>query len=287
MDTILEVQGLKKKYEKSDFRLDDISFSLPSGAIMGLVGENGSGKTTTIGCILNTIIKDSGTVRIFEKEMKDESTEIREDIGVVFDANNFSDDLTAAKLSSVMKQVYENWDNDLFNEYLRKFNLSAKQKIKAYSRGMTMKLGIAVALSHHPKFLILDEATSGLDPIARDEILDVFLDFVQDETHSILLSSHITTDLEKIADYITFIHEGRLILTAKKDDLIYNYGVIRCKSSQFEKIDKDDMVAYKRREHQIDVLVSDKRAVEKKYNGFVIDNVSIENIMLLLVKGEK
>ena len=287
MDTVLEVQGLKKKYEKSDFRLDDISFSLPSGAIMGLVGENGSGKTTTIGCILNTIIKDSGTVRIFGKEMKDESTEIREDIGVVFDANNFSDDLTAAKLSSVMKQVYENWDNDLFNEYLKKFNLSAKQKIKAYSRGMTMKLGIAVALSHHPKFLILDEATSGLDPIARDEILDVFLDFVQDETHSILLSSHITTDLEKIADYITFIHEGRLILTAKKDDLIYNYGVIRCKSSQFEKIDKDDMVAYKRREHQIDVLVSDKRAVEKKYNGFVIDNVSIENIMLLLVKGEK
>jgi len=287
MSAILEVQGLMKKYKKSDFRLDNISFSLPSGAIMGLIGENGSGKTTTIGCILNTIIRDSGTVSVFGKEMKDESTEIREDIGVVFDANNFSDDLTAAKLSAVMKRVYKNWDNALFNEYLEKFNLSAKQKIKAYSRGMTMKLGIAVALSHHPKLLILDEATSGLDPIARDEILDVFLDFVQDESHSILLSSHITTDLEKIADYITFIHDGRLIMTAKKDDLIYNYGIIRCKSSQFAEIDKEDMIAYKRREHQIDVLVADKRVAEKKYKGFVIDNVSIENIMLLLVKGEK
>ena len=287
MSAILEVQGLMKKYKKSDFRLDNISFSLPSGAIMGLIGENGSGKTTTIGCILNTIIRDSGTVSVFGKEMKDESTEIREDIGVVFDANNFSDDLTATKLSAVMKRVYKNWDNALFNEYLEKFNLSAKQKIKAYSRGMTMKLGIVVALSHHPKLLILDEAISGLDPIARDEILDVFLDFVQDESHSILLSSHITTDLEKIADYITFIHDGRLIMTAKKDDLIYNYGIIRCKSSQFAEIDKEDMIAYKRREHQIDVLVADKRVAEKKYKGFVIDNVSIENIMLLLVKGEK
>jgi ABC-2 type transport system ATP-binding protein len=287
MNAILEVQGLSKKYKKSDFRLNDISFDLPSGAIMGLVGENGSGKTTTIGCIVNTLIKDSGTIKVFGREMSDDSTDIRENIGVVLDANNFSDDLTAIKLSSVMKLIYSNWDNDLFNEYLKKFTLPPTQKIKKFSRGMTMKLGIAAALSHHPKLLILDEATSGLDPIFRDEILDVFLDFVQDESHSILLSSHITTDLEKIADYITFIHKGNLIFSKKKDELIYNYGLIRCKSAQFAEINNDDVLAYREQDYQIDVLIKDKRAAEKKYRGFVIDNVSIEDIMLMLAKGRK
>ncbi|MCL2773050.1 MAG: ABC transporter ATP-binding protein [Oscillospiraceae bacterium] len=287
MDAILEVQGLTKKYKKSDFRLNNVSFSLPSGAIMGLIGENGSGKTTTIGCILNTLIKDGGTVKVFGKEMSDKSADIRNDIGVVFDANNFSDDLTAVKISSVMRRIYSDWDNNLFNEYLNKFNLPAKNKIKTFSRGMTMKLGIAVALSHQPKLLILDEATSGLDPIFRDEILDVFLDFVQDESHSILLSSHITTDLEKIADYITFIHNGNVLFTEKKDELIYNYGVIRCKSAQFAEIDRHDIIAYRKQDYQIDVLVADKQTAERKYRDFIIDNVSIENIMLMLIKGEK
>ena len=285
MNIILEVQGLSKKYKKSDFHLDNISFSIPSGTIIGFVGENGSGKTTTIDCILNTLIKDSGMVKLFGKEMNDESTELRQDIGVVFDENTFSEELTAKNLASVMRLAYSKWDDNLFENYLRKFNLSPKQKIKTYSRGMTMKLAIAVALSHHPKLLILDEATGGLDPIIRDEILEVFLDFVQDENHSIFLSSHITTDLEKIADYILFIHNGRLILTAKKDDLIYNYGVIRCKSAQFETLDKNDTLAYRRREHQIDVLVTDKKAMERKYKNLVIDNVSIEEIMLLLIRG--
>jgi len=286
MNAILEVQGLTKKYEKSDFCLNNVSFILPSGAIMGLVGENGSGKTTMIGCILNTLIKDSGTVKAFGKEMNDRSTELRNDIGVVFDANNFSDELTAARLSSVMWQIYSKWDNDLFNEYLRKLNLPINKKIKTFSRGMTMKLGIATALSHRPKLLILDEATSGLDPIAREELLDVFLDFVQDENHSILLSSHIITDLEKIADYITFIHDGNIIFSEKKDELIYNYGVIRCKSTQFAEIDTQDILAYRKHDYQIDVLIADRQTAERKYRGFVIDNVSIEEIMLLLVKGE-
>jgi len=287
MSEILEVQGLTKQYKKSGFRLNNISFSLPEGAIMGLIGENGSGKTTIIGCILNILIKDSGTVKVFGKEMNDESTEIRDDIGVVFDASNFSEDLTAIKIASVMRQIYSNWDDDLFNEYLRKFNISSKQKIKDFSRGMAMKLGIAAALSHHPKLLILDEATSGLDPISREEILDTFMEFVQDEKHSILLSSHITTDLEKIADYITFIHKGSVIFSEKKDELIYNYGIMHCKASQFAEIDNHDIIAYRKRDYQIDVLISNRRVTERKYKNFIIDNVSIEDIMLLLVKGEE
>ncbi|MCL2200025.1 MAG: ABC transporter ATP-binding protein [Defluviitaleaceae bacterium] len=287
MNTILEVQGLTKKYKNSDFCLKDISFSIPSGAIMGFVGENGAGKTTTIGCILNTIIKDRGTVKIFGKDMTDDSTDIRSEIGVVLDTNSFPEHLTASKISSAMRHIYPKWDSALFNKYLHKFKLPKNQKVKAFSRGMTMKLGVAAALSHSPRLLILDEATSGLDPIFREEILDVFLDFVQNENNSILLSSHITSDLEKVADYIAFIHEGRIIFSESKDNLIYNYGVMRCKSAQLTEIDKKDILAYRKHDYQIDVLVSDKQAAEKKYRDIVIDNISIEEIMLMLVKGEK
>ncbi|MCL2565403.1 MAG: ABC transporter ATP-binding protein [Defluviitaleaceae bacterium] len=287
MNAILEIQGLAKTYESSDFRLNNISFSVPSGAIMGFVGENGAGKSTTIGCILNTLIKDSGTVRIFGKEMTADSTDIRDGIGVVYDTNCFPEHLTPVEISSAMRLIYSKWDNGLFKEYLRKFKLPEKKKVKTFSRGMTMKLAVAAALSHHPNLLVLDEATSGLDPIVRDDILDVFLEFVQDENKSILLSSHITSDLEKVADYITFIHQGSIIFSEKKDVLKYNYGVMRCKSAQFAAMDKEDMLAYRKHDYQIDVLVADKQAASKKYRDIVIDNASIEEIMLILVKGEK
>jgi len=252
---------------------------------MGFVGENGAGKTTTIGCILNTLIKDNGTIKIFGKEMTAESSDIRNEIGVVFDANSFGSHLTATKIAKVMKSIYTNWDNDLYSSYLEKFKLHAEKKIKTFSRGMTMKLGLAVALSHHPKLLILDEATGGLDPVVREEVLEIFLEFVHNENHSILLSSHITTDLEKIADYITFIHEGEIVLSQAKDDLIYNYGVMRCKSSQFEAIEKSDIVSFRNREHQIDVLIADKNVAKKKYPNVVIDEISIEEILLMIIKG--
>jgi len=287
MNNILEVKGLEKRYRGADFALQDVSFSIPSGAIMGFVGENGAGKTTTIGCILNTLIRDSGTVQIFGKEMNDKSTDIREEIGVVYDTNVFPLGLTAMKISSAMQHVYSNWDEALFREYLRKLKLPEKRKIKTFSRGMTMKLMVAVALSHRPKLLILDEATSGLDPVVRDDILDVFLDFVQDENNSILLSSHITSDLEKIADYITFIHDGKIVFSEKKDKLIYEYGLMRCKAAQFAEIDKADMLAYRKHDYQIDVLVMDRGAVAKKYRDVIIDNITIEEIMLMLVKGDK
>lgn len=287
MENILELQQICKSFPKSNFILDKLSFSLPYGAILGFVGENGAGKTTTIGCILNTVRKDSGMVKLFGKEMRDIDTDIREKIGVVYDGDNFPGFWTAKQLSQVMEGIYTQWDNALFQKYLEDFHLPVKQKIKNYSRGMTMKLAIAVALSHHPQLLILDEATSGLDPIMRDEMLDVFLEFVQEESHSILLSSHITSDLEKVADYITFIHNGKLIMTASKNDLVYNYAVMRCKESQFLALDPGDIIAYRKRDFQIDVLVDNGKEAQRKYKGSVVDHVSVDEIMLLLVKGER
>lgn len=287
MENILELQQICKSFPKSNFILDKLSFSLPYGAILGFVGENGAGKTTTIGCILNTVRKDSGLVKLFGKEMRDIDTDIREKIGVVYDGDNFPGFWTAKQLSQVMEGIYTQWDNALFQKYLEDFHLPVKQKIKNYSRGMTMKLAIAVALSHHPQLLILDEATSGLDPIMRDEMLDVFLEFVQEESHSILLSSHITSDLEKVADYITFIHNGKLIMTASKNDLVYNYAVMRCKESQFLALDPSDIIAYRKRDFQIDVLVDNGKEAQRKYKGTVVDHVSVDEIMLLLVKGER
>lgn len=287
MENILELQQISKTFPKSNFTLDKITFSLPYGAILGFVGENGSGKTTTIGCILNTIMKDSGTVKLFGKEMLDADTDMREKIGVVYDGDHFPTYWTAKQVSQVMEGFYSQWDNSLFQKYMKDFNLPVNQKIKHYSRGMTMKLAIAAALSHRPQLLILDETTSGLDPIVRDEMLDVFLEFVQEEDHSILLSSHITSDLEKIADYIAFIHNGKLIMTASKNDLVYNYAVMRCKESQFLELDSHDILAYRKRDYQTDVLIPNAKEAERKYKNAVIDHVSVDEILLLLVKGER
>lgn len=287
MESILELQQVSKSFSKSNFRLDKLSFSLPYGAIMGFVGENGAGKTTTIGCILNTVIKDSGNVTLFGKEMLDTDTDMREKIGVVYDGDNFPGYWTAKQLSQVMEGLYKQWDHSLFQKFLEDFHLPFKQQIKHYSRGMTMKLAIAAALSHHPQLLILDEATSGLDPIMRDEMLDVFLEFVQEESHSILLSSHITSDLEKVADYITFIHSGKLIMSVSKNDLIYHYAIMRCKESQFLAVDPGDILAYRKRDFQIDVLVQNGKEARRKYKDVVVDHVSVDEIMLLLVKGER
>lgn len=287
MENILELNQVCKTFQKSCFTLDNVTFSVPYGSIMGFVGENGAGKTTTIGCILNTVSKDSGMIKLFGKELQDDDTDTREKIGVVYDGDNFPGYLSAEELSKIMEEVYTTWDKAQYQKYLSDFKLPARQKIKHYSRGMTMKLAVAVALAHHPQLLILDEATSGLDPVMRDEMLDVFLDFVQEEHHAILLSSHITGDLEKIADYITFIHNGKLIMTVSKNDLVYQYAVMRCRESQFLALDPGDIIAWRKRDFQIDVLVSDGKAAQRKYKNIVIDHASIDEIMLLLVKGER
>lgn len=286
MTYALNLNNVSKKYKNSNFYLDNISFSVPSGSIMGFVGENGAGKTTTISCILNTLSIDSGSIKILGKQMNNTNTKLKEEIGVVYDGDNFPSYLSAGQISNIMSCIYTKWDESLFQSFLNRFKLNEKQKIEKYSKGMTMKLAIAVALSHHPKLLILDEATSGLDPIMRDEILDIFLDFVSSEEHSILLSSHITSDLEKIADYITFIHDGKIILSDKKDNLIYDYAILRCSEKQFNEIDKDDIISYQKKDYQINVLVNNKKKQKIKYPNIVIDNPTIDEIMLLLVRGE-
>lgn len=287
MGNILELEQVTKSFPKSGFTLNNVSFAVPYGSIMGFVGENGAGKTTTIGCILNTIRKDGGNIKLFGQEMTDADTEMREKIGVVYDGNNFPSYLTAEQLSRIMQGLYRSWDETLFRKYLSDFGLPVRQKIKSYSRGMTMKLAIAAALAHHPQLLILDEATGGLDPVMRDEVLDILLDFVQEEKHSVLLSSHITSDLEKIADYITFIHEGQIIMTVSKNDLAYHYAVMRCRENQFHELDPKEILAYRKRDFQTDVLIADGAGMQRRYPDVVVDHVSVDEIMLLLIKGEK
>ena len=276
MNSTLMLKNVNKKYEKSNFAIKDISFSVPEGSIVGFIGENGAGKSTTMNCILNVIRRDSGTIEIFGREMTDEDIDIRENIGVVYDSNNFPEHLTAKQLADILGRIYSKWDDFCFGQFLRRFGLPESQKIKTYSRGMSMKLAI-----------ILDEATSGLDPIMRDEILDVLLEFVKQENHSILLSSHITSDLEKIADYIVFIHNGEIILNKTKDELIYEYGVIRCSENDFYNILPEDILSSMKKDYQIDVLIKNKKLMEKKYKNLIIDSVSLDEIMLLLAKGER
>lgn len=287
MNSTLILKNVNKKYEKSNFAIKDISFSVPEGSIVGFIGENGAGKSTTMNCILNVIRRDSGTIEIFGREMTDEDIDIRENIGVVYDSNNFPEYLTAKQLADILGRIYSKWDDFCFEQFLRRFGLPESQKIKTYSRGMSMKLAVAVALSHDSKLLILDEATSGLDPIMRDEILDVLLEFVKQENHSILLSSHITSDLEKIADYIVFIHNGEIILNKTKDELIYEYGVIRCSENDFHNILSEDILSSMKKDYQIDVLIKNRKLIEKKYKNLIVDSVSLDEIMLLLVKGER
>ena len=287
MNSTLILKNVNKKYEKSNFAIKDISFSVPEGSIVGFIGENGAGKSTTMNCILNVIRRDSGTIEIFGREMTDEDIDIRENIGVVYDSNNFPEYLTAKQLANILGRIYSKWDDFCFEQFLRRFGLPESQKIKTYSRGMSMKLAVAVALSHDSKLLILDEATSGLDPIMRDEILDVLLEFVKQENHSILLSSHITSDLEKIADYIVFIHNGEIILSKTKDELIYEYGVIRCSENDFHNILSEDILSSMKKDYQIDVLIKNRKLIEKKYKNLIVDSVSLDEIMLLLVKGER
>ena len=283
MDNILEVRNLTKQY--ADFTLDHVSFSIPKGTIMGLIGENGAGKSTTINAILDLIHKDDGTVTFWGQELSS-AKQLKEDIGVVFDGINFYETLTAAKVGKISQTAYKQWDDRLYREYLNRFQLPTDKEIKTFSKGMKMKLCIAVALSHRPKLLILDEATSGLDPVMRDDILDVFLEFVQDEDHSIMISSHITTDREKVADTITFIHQGKVLFCKAKDELLYHYGIIRCGAAIFDEIDKSEILAYRKEDYQWNVLVADKEKARRRYKNAVVDDAAIDDILLLYVKGE-
>ena len=281
----LEIKNISKIYK--NFKLDDISFVLPCGHIMGLIGENGAGKSTIINCILDIIEKDSGSISVLGQKNDKNNVSLKENIGVVLDASDVYDNYTVKQVENIMKDVYKQWNHEVYDYYIQKFALPLNKIIKDFSRGMKMKMAITIALSYQPKLLILDEATSGLDPIMRDEILDVFMEFVQDENHAILLSSHISSDLEKIADYITFIHEGKLILSTSKDELIYEYGLMKCRNDEFDKIEKEDIIRYRIKTYEVEILVKDREKMAKKYPNCIVDRTTLDDIMMLYVKGEQ
>lgn len=285
MSDILNIKNLNKSY--SDFKLENVSINIPKGCVMGFIGENGAGKTTTIKAILNLIKFDSGEITVFGKDNKKFEKEIKSKIGVVFDEGGFHDNLNIAHISKIMSKIYKTWDNDLFYNYMRKFEIPDKKVVKDFSRGMKMKLNIAAALSHHPQLLILDEATSGLDPVVREEILDIFLDFIQDEEKSIFISSHITSDLDKIADYITFIHNGNIIFSRAKDELVDDMGIVRCKIEFFNKINKENIIRYRKNDFGYEILVKNKKLINTDENNIILDNADIEQIMLYYIRGEK
>lgn len=283
MENILEVNDLSKEYK--DFRLDHITFSVPRGMICGMIGENGAGKTTTISCIMDILRPDSGDVRVFGMDYAHAAREIKERIGLVMDGLEQNPFLYVSDLDKIMKRLYRTWDSGRFQSYLKRFQLPADKKVKDLSKGMNVKLNFAIALSHDVELLILDEATSGLDPVMRDEILDLLQEFVTDENHSILISSHITSDLDKIADYILFIHEGKISFLKSREDIELNYGVLHCRRELFEALSPEDYDAYIQEPYSYKVLLNNRSEVERRFQDLLVDRATIEDIMLFYVKG--
>lgn len=278
----IEMSHVSKTY--GSFAIEDMNLVLPEGCIMGLVGENGAGKSTTIGLIMHAIAGEGGSIKVLGVDnTSKEFLDIREDVGIVLDEAYFPEVLNAKDVNKIMKHTYKKWREDTFFRYIERFSIETKKKFKDYSRGMKMKLAIAVALSHNARLLILDEATSGLDPVIRDEILDIFNEFTREENHSVLISSHIISDLEKICDYVAFLHKGKLVLNEEKDRLQEIYGMIHTGKKEAEDIPKEAVVGMRDNGYSKEILV--KR--ELVPGGFDIERAGIEDIILYLAKEGK
>lgn len=276
----IEINGLTKQYQ--GFRLGSYDLTLPSGCILGLVGENGAGKSTTIRLIMDAITRDAGTISVLGVDNRSpEFAAVKEDIGVVLDEAYFPEVLSAANVGKIMACTYRRWDMERYRGYLTRFDLDDRKLIRDYSRGMRMKLAIAVALSHDPKLLILDEATSGLDPMVRDEILDIFNEFTRDPGHSILLSSHIVSDLEKICDYIAFLHKGKLMLCEEKDQLLEEYALVHLSAERFADLPEDSIVGRKNGRFGVEALVLRSRVPQ----DLPVEHTNLEDIILFMAKG--
>lgn len=303
---IIELKNITKDY--GDFKLDNISFSVPEGCVCGFIGQNGAGKTTTIQIILDAINKDAGEVYLFGESIEKDSAALRENIGVVFDEMGFHDFLTAKQINTIMKNIYKNWNEKKYFEYLKRFSLPTKKACGSFSRGMRMKLQIATALSHDAKLLIMDEPTSGLDPIVRNEMLQIFHEYVMQDDHTILLSSHITGDLEKLADEVVFIDSGKIVLKGNKEEILEKHGILQCKKEELEKIDKSLIVAADiatelsnisthkaegkpkaeiEKETEVKVLISDRITAQEKYPEMIIAPAGLEEIMIYYVNQAK
>lgn len=278
----IEIRGLCKRYK--DFSLDGLDLDLPYGCVLGLVGENGAGKSTTIRLIMDALERDGGTVSVLGVDNKSkEFLDLKEDVGVVLDETFVPEVMSAKQLGKVMAGTYKNWDQAVYDGWIRRFELPPDKKFKDYSRGMTMKLGIAAALSHHPRLLLLDEATGGLDPMVREELLEVFADFAAEDGHAVLLSSHIVSDLERICDYIAFLHKGKLVLCEEKDVLLDKYGILKCSREQLASIPEEAVHGKRVGTYGVEALV------EREFmpRDAVVDRASLEDIILYMVKGEQ
>ena len=281
----IEINNLTVRYD--GFTLDNLNLNVGKGTIMGFIGQNGAGKTTTIKAILNIIKRSGGDIKVLGKDNMKDEVQVKNYISAVFDEVPFQEQLTAANLNTILKEIYSEWDSTVYSNYLDRLALPRRKKIGSFSKGMKMKLQIAVALSHNAKLLIMDEATTGLDPVVRNECLDMFLEYLQDENNTIFMSSHITSDLEKVADSVTFIHKGKLLLTGNKDDILEQHGIIKCKKSDYQEIAPEDIVSCRLTDYNAEVMVRDKRACQSKYAGLIMDNTTLEEIMRYYVNAEK
>ena len=277
----LEIHGLTKHYP--GFTLDHLDLALPTGCIMGLIGENGAGKTTAIHLILDSIPRDGGTVQVLGQDNRAGSPAVKERVGVVLDESCLPTYLNPRQIGRSLAGMYRSWDAGAYRDYLRRFDLPENKLVHQLSRGMKMKLAIAAALSHHPSLLILDEATSGLDPVVRDEILDIFLDFTREESHSILISSHILSDLEKLCDYIAYLHQGQLLLCEEKDRLLERYALMKGSRRELEALPREAVVAYRSGPYGVEALVDRERMPR----GGALDRVTIEDIIVFYARGER
>ena len=274
----IEIKNLTKSFP--GFTLNNLNLTLPGGCILGLIGENGAGKSTTIKLILDIIHKDSGSITILGRDNTKNILLTKEEVGVVMDEIGLPECLTAKQIGSVMAHTFRNWDTSTYQALVQRMDLPEKKPFKDYSRGMKMKLGIAIALSHHCKILLLDEATSGLDPVVRDDVVEMLSEFTRDEGHSILISSHIVSDLEKLCDYIAFLHKGKLLLWEEKDVLLAEYGVIHCTSEQLQSIAPEAIKHKKESPYGVEALVLRSRVPSDLH----ISPISIEELFVYMVK---
>ena len=284
MTNCIEIKGLCKSY--GDFTLRDVDLTVPGGSIMGLIGENGAGKTTTIKCLLGIARPDRGSITVLGRDMAAYGAEIRQDIGVVLDECFYHDTLRPRDLSPILAPIYRGWDRELYRDCLARYGLPENKLIKEFSRGMKMKLSLAAALAHRPRLLVLDEATAGLDPVVREEILEEFLAFIGDEEHAILMSSHITGDLEKAADYITYLHQGQVALCGSKDDIRDRYGRVACTAAQLEQLEPGDLLRVRRGAFGCEGLTANRAEFQRKYPQLLAEPLSLEDIMVFMERGE-
>ncbi len=283
IDNLLELNGVSKHF--ADFKLNNISFSLPQGYIMGLVGANGAGKTTTIQLILNMLKKDAGDISVFGRDnIKDENI-IKQNVGVVFDSIFYVDSWTVKDTEKAVSIFYDDWNHDIFNNMTKRFHLPPGKKVRELSRGMQMKLMLACAFSHNAKLLILDEPTSGLDPVTRDEFLEILQDYIKDGKRSVLFSTHITTDLERVADYITLINRGELIFTGSMEDLLANYRLIKGKPEDLTQELERSIMGLRKTDIGFEGLITAKESA--MYKNYVLDNATLDHIVIGVSKGGK